>query len=99
MRLIRSRADSLGLDESQIGIIGYSAGGHCAGMTSVKPDAHLYDPIDDVDSVSARPDFAGLIYPVLTMMPPNRTKITTMTLLGPNPDAERKAWTSRSTCR
>ncbi len=85
MRIIRSRADEFGLDGSQIGIIGYSAGGHCAGMTSVKPDAQLYDPIDAVDSVSARPDFAGLIYPVLTMMPPNRTKISTLTLLGPNP--------------
>ena len=32
-----------------------------------------------------RPDFAGLIYPVLTMLPPNRTRISTLTLLGPNP--------------
>jgi acetyl esterase/lipase len=85
MRLIRARAGSLGLDESQIGIIGYSAGGHCAGMTSVRPDATLYPPIDRSDQVSARPDFAGLIYPVLTMMPPNRTKVSTLTLLGSNP--------------
>ena len=85
MRLIRSRADSLGLDESQIGIIGYSAGGHCAGMTSVHPDASLYQPMDSVDTRPARPDFSGLIYPVLTMMPPNRTKISSRTLLGPQP--------------
>ncbi len=88
MRLIRARANSLDLDESQIGIIGYSAGGHCAGMTSVRPDAQLYAPVDDADGRSARPDFAGLIYPVLTMIPPNRTKITTLTLLGPNPSAK-----------
>ena len=85
MRLIRSRASGLGLDDSQIGIIGYSAGGHCAGMTSVHPDARLYEPIDSVDTQPARPDFSGLIYPVLTMMPPNRTKISTLTLLGPQP--------------
>ena len=37
MRLIRFKAEGLGLDESQIGIIGYSAGGHCSGMTSMRP--------------------------------------------------------------
>lgn len=88
MRLIRSRADGLDLDESQIGIIGYSAGGHCAGMTSVRPDAPLYAPVDEADQRSARPDFAGLIYPVLTMMPPNRTKISALTLLGPEPTSD-----------
>ncbi len=85
MRLIRARAESLGLDESQIGIIGYSAGGHCAGMTSVHPNANLYDPVDRIDTYAARPDFSGLIYPVLTMLPPNRTKVSTLTLLGPTP--------------
>ena len=92
MRLIRARADGLGLDESQVGIIGYSAGGHCAGMTSVRPDAKLYTAVDAVDETSARPDFAALIYPVLTMMPANRTKISTLTLLGSNPtDAQSTA--------
>ncbi len=88
MRLIRARAEGWGLDESQIGIMGYSAGGHCAGMTSMRPDAALYAAVDDDDERSARPDFSGLIYPVLTMMPPNRTKITTLTLLGPTPSLE-----------
>ena len=91
MRLIRARADSLGIDESQIGIIGYSAGGHCAGMTSMRPDADLYRAVDSVDERSARPDYAGLIYPVLTMMPPNRTRISTLTLLGPSPTLEMSA--------
>ena len=91
MRLIRARAEGWGLDESQIGIIGYSAGGHCAGMTSMRPDATLYAPRDDIDKRSARPDFTGLIYPVLTMMPPNRTKVSTLTLLGPNPSPEASA--------
>ena len=85
MRLIRTRADSWGLDESQIGIIGYSAGGHCAGITATRPEAKLYDAVDEADERSARPDFAGLIYPVLTMMPPNRTRLSTLTLLGPEP--------------
>ena len=91
MRLIRAKSDSIGVDESQIGIIGYSAGGHCAGMTSMRPDADLYKAVDAVDERSARPDFAGLIYPVLTMMPPNRTRVSTLTLLGPSPTLEMSA--------
>ena len=88
MRLIRANAERFGLDESQIGIIGYSAGGHLAGMTSMRPDAERYDPVDDADKKSARPDFAGLIYPVLTMMPPYQTKLSTFTLLGRDPTFE-----------
>ena len=91
MRLIRARAPDLGLDPSQIGIIGYSAGGHCAGMVSVQPDSEWYAPVDAFDDQSARPDYTGLIYPVLTMMPPNRTRISTLTLLGPDPSLELSA--------
>lgn len=91
MRLIRARAPDLGLDPSQIGIIGYSAGGHCAGMISVEPDAEWYAPVDAADDQSARPDYSGLIYPVLTMMPPNRTRISTLTLLGADPSLELSA--------
>ena len=91
MRLIRTKAGELGLDEGQIGIIGYSAGGHLAGMTSVRSDAQLYPAVDVADERSARPDFTGLIYPVLTMMPPNRTRLSSLTLLGPSPTLEMSA--------
>lgn len=91
MRLIRSRAATWGLDPAQIGIMGYSAGGHCAGMTAVRPGASLYPAVDAADAISARPDFAGLIYPVLTMMPTYRTKISTLTLLGPSPTPTQSA--------
>ena len=91
VRLIRARAPDLGLDPSQIGIIGYSAGGHCAGMVSVQSDADWYAPVDASDDQSARPDYAGLIYPVLTMMPPNRTRMSTLTLLGADPSLELSA--------
>lgn len=85
MRLIRAGAAGWGLDPKRIGILGYSAGGHCAGMTAVRPGEALYAPVDAADDVSARPDFAGLIYPVVTMLPPSRTKASTLTLLGPDP--------------
>ena len=91
MRVIRARAPDLGLDPSQLGIIGYSAGGHCAGMVSVEPDTDWYKAVDASDDQSARPDFSALIYPVLTMMPPFRTRISTLTLLGADPSLELSA--------
>ncbi|WP_394329434.1 alpha/beta hydrolase [Rhodoferax koreense] len=70
MRLIRAGAQSFGIDAARIGVLGFSAGAHLAGMTAVAPDAPRYAPVDAADAVSARPDCAALIYPVLTMLPP-----------------------------
>jgi acetyl esterase/lipase len=90
MRLIRAHAGLLGVDPARLGILGFSAGGHLAGMTAVQPAAALYPKIDEADDASARPDFAGLIYPVLTMMPPFITKISTKTLIGDAPTMEQR---------
>ena len=88
MRIIRSRAPALKLDAARVGIIGFSAGGHLSAMTAVRPAAELYPPVDQADSLSARPDFAGLVYPVITFMPPFTTAMTTKTLLGEVPTNE-----------
>ncbi|MBI3879813.1 MAG: alpha/beta hydrolase, partial [Verrucomicrobia bacterium] len=63
MSLVRSKAGEWGLDPKRIGICGFSAGGATAGMTSIFLDQRQYAPLDDVDKVSSRPDFAMLIYP------------------------------------
>ncbi len=70
MRLIRSKAEEYGLDPHKIGIMGFSAGGHLAGMTETEYNKQWYAPIDRVDQHSARPDFVALLYPVITMLPP-----------------------------
>lgn len=60
---VRSNADKWGLDPNRIGILGFSAGGHLGATTSTRFDQRAYQPIDDVDEVSCRPDFTILIYP------------------------------------
>ncbi len=63
MSLVRSKASEWNLDPARIGILGFSAGGHLAAEESTNFDHRAYDPIDDVDKVSCRPDFTILIYP------------------------------------
>ena len=63
MSLVRSRASQWGIDPRRIGMLGFSAGGHLTAATSTNFDKRAYEPIDDVDQVSCRPDFAVVIYP------------------------------------
>ena len=61
--LVRSKARDWGLQPQQIGIVGFSAGGHLALATATHFDQRTYEPSDAVDRVSCRPDFAILAYP------------------------------------
>jgi len=67
VRLVRSRKDEFGLDPARIGVMGFSAGGHLAGASLTRYDDPVYAPLDDVDTVSARPDFACLAYAVMSV--------------------------------
>jgi len=61
--LIRSKAVEWGINPKRIGIIGFSAGGHLAVATATSFDQRKYEPIDEIDKVSCRPDFAIPVYP------------------------------------
>ncbi len=61
--LVRSKAKELGLHPDRIGIVGFSAGGHLAIATATNFEKRSYPPIDEVDNISCRPDFAVLVYP------------------------------------
>jgi acetyl esterase/lipase len=63
VRLVRSRAAEWRINPERIGIVGFSAGGHLALATATGFADRLYEPIDDVDAVSSRPDFAIACYP------------------------------------
>ncbi len=64
--LARTNADSWGIDENKIGIMGFSAGGHLASSLAT----HYNDiKIDNPSKISLRPDFQILIYPVISFGP------------------------------
>lgn len=61
--LVRSKASEWGVEPNKIGICGFSAGAHLALTTATYFDKRAYEPIDEIDRVSCRPDFAALAYP------------------------------------
>lgn len=69
MRLIRARASDYGIDPARVGVMGFSAGGHVAARLATTPDA-VYAAVDAADTRSPRPDFALLVYPVISMHAP-----------------------------
>jgi acetyl esterase/lipase len=60
--LVRSRATDWGINPKRIGMVGFSAGGHLALATATSFEKRMYEPIDEIDKVSSRPDFAVLCY-------------------------------------
>ncbi len=63
VRLVRQRAKEWGIEPDRIGVIGFSAGGQAAALVATRFEKSDYEPIDDTDRLSARPDFCLLIYP------------------------------------
>ncbi|MFT4046320.1 MAG: alpha/beta hydrolase [Solimonas sp.] len=91
MRLIRARAARDGVDARRVGVIGFSAGGHLAGRLATTFARPSYEAIDEADTLSARPDLAGLGYPVITMTEPYTHMASRIELLGRSPTAEQIA--------
>ena len=83
MRLIRSRAAEFRIDPNRMGAIGFSAGGHLAADLAVSHAERVYNPLDAVDSLSARPAYLGLIYAVTTLINAQRDGGNWQSLTGP----------------
>lgn len=93
MRIVRTRAADFGIDPQQIGIMGFSAGGHLAGFTALQPQRKLYAGSDKYEMVSARPDFSALLFPVVSLRKPYDTTRTRREIIGETPSAEAEnAW-------
>lgn len=87
-RLVRARANEWKINPDKVGALGFSAGGHLMGLASTRPDFAAYEPVDEFDRQSARPDNAALIYPVITLEKPYDNTSTRRSLVGKNPTAE-----------
>jgi acetyl esterase/lipase len=61
--LVRLHAAEWNINPHQIGVLGFSAGGHLVAAISNHFDRRLYPLIDAADRESCRPDFAVAIYP------------------------------------
>jgi acetyl esterase/lipase len=85
MKIIRSRASEFAIKPDRIGIMGFSAGGHLAGFTAYQPERALYAGADAYEKVSARPDFAVLLFPVVTLRKPYDTTRTRREIIGTKP--------------
>lgn len=84
MRLIRSRAGSFGIDPRKLGILGFSAGGHLGASLATAYGDPTYEAVDAADRMPARPDFAGLVYPVTTLADSGSPSRSRANLLGPS---------------
>ena len=61
--IVRSHAAEWHIDPARIGVLGFSAGAHLSAALSTHFEQRLYDPIDEADKISCRPDFAVIVYP------------------------------------
>ena len=82
MRLVRENAQEYGIDTAKVGIMGFSAGGHLASSLST----HYNDNVYKTDgTISAKPNFSILLYPVISMQDKITHQGSRENLLGKNP--------------
>jgi acetyl esterase/lipase len=85
MRIIRRNASEWKINPGKIGVIGFSAGGHLASTLSTHYAENVYKLND---SISARPDFSLLIYPVISFNASFTHMGSRNNLIGNNPSEE-----------
>jgi pectinesterase len=95
IRLIRQQAKNFGINPRQIGIMGFSAGGHLA--SSAATHFNFKADATNNDTTSARPDFAILIYPVISFDSSITHKGSRNNLVGTTPSKEKELFFSNDT--
>ena len=63
VRTVRARAAEWEIDPQRVGVMGFSAGAHLAGLAATHYDDVVYPHTDATDRQSAKPAFQALIYP------------------------------------
>jgi acetyl esterase/lipase len=88
IRMVRARAKELRVLPDEIGVMGFSAGGHLASTAETHFDAGNPRAVDPVDRVSSRPDFAVLCYPVISFVADYAHQESWQNLLGKDASLE-----------
>lgn len=88
VRLARHHAEEWLIDPSQIGVLGFSAGGHLASTVSTQYAHEVDRAKDEVDKLSARPDFSILAYPVISFRDASAHSGSRKNLIGDNAPQE-----------
>lgn len=84
IRLVRFNAEKWGIHPDKIGIMGFSAGGHLASTLGTQYNSPNKFKEKPIDTISAKPNFMMLIYPVITMLDDYTHKGSQNNLLGKN---------------
>jgi acetyl esterase/lipase len=86
IRTVRAKATEWGVNPAKVGVVGASAGGHLASLCATRfADTFSEEGKDEIDALSCRPDFAVLLYPVISMEPPLTHGASRENLLGKDP--------------
>lgn len=85
IKLVRSNAAKWKIDPEKTGIMGFSAGADVSARAAILFSKKTYDPVDDADSVSCRPDFTLLIYPAYFDQGENRSLTPDLKITGSTP--------------
>ncbi|BBO30516.1 alpha/beta hydrolase [Lacipirellula parvula] len=88
IRTVRAQAKDLGVDPAKIGVCGFSAGGHLASTAATMFDDGDAKSTDPIAQQSSRPDFAVLVYPVITLVGEAAHRGSRNNLLGPDASEE-----------
>ena len=64
IRYVRHHAADLEVDPHRVGVLGISAGGHCASSAATMFGTDVFPPTDAIDTESCRPDLCVLVYPL-----------------------------------
>lgn len=88
LRTVRFHAKEWNLNPNQIGLMGFSAGGHLASTTATQFDSGNPTATDPIDRRGSRPDFLILCYPVISFSAPFAHEGSRWNLLGDTPSKE-----------
>ncbi len=88
IRLTRAHAAEWNINPANVGIMGFSAGGHLASTLSTQYAHELDRSKDEIDLLDARPAFSILVYPVITFQEKYTHGGSKKSLLGENPSPE-----------